>query len=639
MNYKSAPSIKASATNIGTGFRGKGNISASALTVQGFSITDAGVVSGAAPTSSETFGVNDNTDGNSIMYRSTASVKTEAVRTQLASPVTVIALGSVTGINVGDSVTVSPPAVPFSNSAVTVSAINATANTVTLSAAWTPGTATAYTATFTRPTVATAPAEYDAATKRFYATIPVQAASSGSGAAATLEFTPTPVGYRVSSSSVTVNAANWMKYKNYDGTMTPYLYGQYWEGSDYDKQNSQANANYAGLQASGDSYVLGYSGTIGKKRADVYWPDYSKISVWFCTGTYSGSRSQWTRADVAVTTEGTGNSQAKVLTFQLKPAAKSRVTTLVNGSLVTSDYVSAAKSPDAVPPTVKLYLTDCPDSWVVPDDYSRPTSIKEGNPDRLPWWSPSSGAPRPIVDIVPLGQAVGPGAVNIIDGGKGWAKGTIFAFKLFMSNPYDQYVDYNTATVEPSIRKSHTAYEGESSYRACEFVLTASTPDISPQHGPPNTLIEPCALSTPGTGYTAGQAGSIVLLKRNVGSTAAVTATLAAAQSKSITWTAKTLDTLSAASINSIASVTVLSQGRNYVGKPTIEVRSTGNGYGLEVEPVVVNGKIESVNVINPGTATPTNQNYLRLPGPPNSRQRCGPRCVESIGAHTDSAT
>lgn len=616
-NYQSPPTITASADKIGTGFRARGLISASAVTVQGFSITDVGAVTGTAPSSTETYGIHDGTDNNYILYRQPEAVLVEKVLTQTAANQSFLALGSVAGIEVGDTINMSPNVAPFSDLTVTVGAIDATLKRVTINlgataTTWTASAGVAYTATFVRPDYAKAAAEYDPASKRFFATIPVRVSNSGAGGApgagatATLEFSPVPVGYGISSSSVTAYSDNWMKYKNYDKNMVPFLYQQYWEGSDYDKQNSAANANYAGLQASGSSYVLGYSGAIGNKRADVYWPDYSKISVWFNTGTSAANRSEWTRADIAVTTEGTGNSQAKVLTFQLRPAATAKVTTLVNGDLVTSQYKGASANPDAVAPTVKLYLTDCPDSWVVSDTQNRPTYIKESQPDRLPWWSPSSGTPRPIVDIVPLGQAVGASAVNIVNAGSGWAKGTTFAFRIYMGNPYDQFVDYNTASVEPSITRGHAAYDGPSSSRYCEFVCEALTPDKSPKHGPPNTLITPCVLSSPGDGYPAGTSGVIALLKRNVGSTTPLVASANTAKGQTITWTSKTLDTLSASSINGIASVNVLSTGRNYVGKPTIEVRSTGNGYGLEVDPIVVNGSITGVNITNPGAGYTT---------------------------------
>jgi hypothetical protein len=620
-NYQSPPTITASADKIGSGFRARGNISTSAVTVQGFSITEPGSVSGLAPSSTETYGINDGTDNNYILYKQPDAVLVEKVLTQTTANVSYLALGSVAGIAVGDTVTLSPSVVPFSTKTISVASINTTLNRVEVcevvgststSQPWTAAAGVAYTATFTRPGVAKAAAEYDPESKRFFATIPLRVQSSGSGGApgsgatATLEFSPVPIGYGISSSSVSVIATNWMKYKNYDKSMVPFLYQQYWEGSDYDKQNSAANANYAGLQASGSSYVLGYSGAIGNKRADVYWPDYSKISVWFNTGTSAVNRGEWTRADIAVTTEGTGNSQAKVLSFQLRPAATAKVTTVVNGALVTSQYKNAAANPDAVPPTVKLYLTDCPDAWIVSDAQNRPTYIKEGQPDRLPWWSPSSGTPRPIVDIVPLGQSVSSAAVNIVDAGSGWAKGTKFSFRIYMGNPYDQFVDYNTASVEPTIAKSHPSYDGPTSTRYCEFTCGATTPDKSPKHGPPNTLITPCVLSSPGDGYPATTTGVVALLKRNVGATTPIDPAAVTSKGQSITWTSKTLDTLSMSSVNGIASVTVLSTGRKYVGKPTIEVRSTGNGYGLEVDPIVVDGSITGVNITNPGAGYTT---------------------------------
>lgn len=617
--YKSTPRIEVSNDKIGTGFRAKGNISTTARVIQGFSETDSAAISGAAAAGSEeTYGATNSTAGNSILYLSQPRSATAKVT---ANNGAVITLDSVAGISAGDTVTVYPASVPFSNSTVTVVSVDAAASTVTLSnATWTPTANTAYTATFRKAAVvAQAAATYDTEKRRFYATIPLASSSTtGSGAQATLEFSPKPLGYGLNaadSSSVSVLNKNFLTYyaqKPQDSNTfsdtnerpkpqyewREYLYGEYWEGSEYDKAKSKENARYGGLQASGSQFVRGFSGTVDKKRADVYWPDYSKISVWFCTGVYSSNINQWRRADVAVEVETDTNTgiSAKVLRFRLQPSQKAKTVRSLGGAAISTDYEEYDEFPEAVAPEVKLYLRECPDSWVNDDDQCLPTAAKEEKQNRLAWWSSSSGVSRPIVDIRPEGVDLDGDVVTITDPGRGWQKDSVFAFRLYTANPYEQKNDFNTAVVEESINKAHEFYDANN--RFVEFKFTANTPDDLTPHGPPAVLITPAQVTMPGDGYTSTNTGSITLYKRGLEQTASQ-----AVASSTLTWTAKVLETLSATSPGHIASITILSKGRNYFSPPTIEVRGGGAGYGLSVEPQVEDGRIESLRIIDPGQA------------------------------------
>lgn len=634
-NYQSTPQITAAMNKIGTGFRARGNVSSSARTIEGFADTDAGTVTGAAAGATETYGATNGTDGNSILYLSQPSSVTEKVVSASGASAT---LGSVLGIQAGDIVTVYPAMAPFNSSTVTVSSINLQTKAVTLSALWTPAAGVAYEATFTRAaTIAQASADYDPDTRRFYVNIPVSTAdiakpatltqtssttsgstttvtytassqtvaSNGKGAYATLVFSPKALGYGLnsaSSSSITVTNQNFQTYTNtyLNNQYTPYLYNEYWQGSDYDIKNSVENSSYGGLQASGSSFIRGYSGSIGERAASVYWPDYSKISVWFCTGVYSTNINQWTRVDVDVQQEaipGTSPTQyAKYIEFSLKPTQQAKTVKSLAGSLISTDYTSYEDLPDAVAPKVKLYLTQCPDSWIVSGDECLPTEKKEAASSRLPWWSGDSLVPRPIVGITPTGTPITSSAVSITNAGKGWASGTVFAFRLYQANPYTQHVDYNTAQAADRVPKSHGFYEQNNRY--VEFKLTADTPDNSTQHGPPNVLLTPATITIPGDGYASGQTGKITLYKRSLSSPVSQ-ATVSQAQT--IQWTAKILDTLSSASTGSIASISILSKGQNYLAPPTIKVRGGGNGYGLSVQPTIDNGRISSVQILDPG--------------------------------------
>lgn len=603
-NYQSAPTITASLNNIGSGFRAKGNISGSARTVEGFSDTDPAVVTGTAATASQTYGATNGTTGNSIMYRVRQSVATERVRSASGTTLT---LGSVSGIAVGDAITMYPAVAPFSTTAVTVTAINTASKTVQFSGtSWTPAAGVVYEATFFRLGVTQqAAAAYDSAARRFTANVPLSSASSsGRGAYATLQFSPTPLGYGLNSngtSSVAVTNVNFQTYLNDAKQYVPYLYNDFWEGSDYDQQNSAENARYGGLQASGSSYARGYTGTIKKARSEVYWPDYSRISVWFCTGTYSSNSNQWTRADVAVQTEADPVSgvSAKVLKFRLQPSQQAQTVKSLGKSQLATQYQSYDTLPDAVAPEVKLYLTECPDSWVVDESQCLPTSVKEERADRLPWWSSASGVARPIVGITPIGQEVTASAVVITDPGSGWQSGTKFAFRLYQANPYDQYVDTNTSQVGSNVARGHKPYDLTNRY--VDFVLTANAPDNQTPHGPPGALLTPAVVSMPGDGYSAGQSGTITLGRRALAGDVST-----AVDAQTLTWTAKTLDTLSTTSTGSIASVTVVSKGNNYLAPPQIEVRGGGAGYGLSVRPNIVSGRIESVQILDPGAGYTT---------------------------------
>lgn len=659
VNYQTPPRLDVAMDKIGTGFRARGNISSGAEFLEGFSETRAATVTGTIATATETYGTTNGTEGNSILYRSRPVARTEKIlfaptvtgtytqtgttltvttniphnmvsgqnasldftsgpavdgvfvvtaltattfsiqRTSVASPisgnvtvgVTTLTLTTVAGLQPGDIVSMYPAATPFSNSAVFLLTVNPSDSTVTLSdTSWVPLAGTMYEATFRRGAeLASAPAEYDADRRRFYANIPLSSSSTtGNGAYATLEFSPTPRGFALNQDQTQCVAVT--------NNFRTYLYGEYWEGSDYDDKGSAENGRYGGLQASGSQYVLGYSGSVSGRSADVYWPDYSKISVWFCTGVYSTNINQWSRVDVPVTQEinpSTG-TMAYCLRFRLRPTARTKTVQTVGGAAVTTAVTPYEQLPDAVPPEVAIYLTHCPESWITDAGQCLPFAVKEEGVDRQQWWSPASSVSRPFVDITPPGTPISATTVRITDTGQGWEQNSLFAFRLYQANPYDQYVDYNTATTEAAVPRSHAAYSTSTQY--VEFRLTANAPDTQTPHGPPNFLVAPTQVTIPGAGYTNGQIGEIALYKRSL--TAAVsTATLA----QTLSWTASQLSQISATALGRVASVDILSKGRNYFSPPTIEVRGGGAGYGLSVIPIVQDGRIDKLQIIDPG--------------------------------------
>jgi hypothetical protein len=516
--YDTPPTITASMDTIGVGFRGRGNVSTTAKTMEGFSDTATAVVTGtAATTATETYGTTNGTTDNSILYESAAS------------------------------------------------------------------------------TVSSVKASYDTTARRFYANIPLRS-TVGQGAYATLEFSPKPLGYGLDTtnlSSTSVAITNLFK---------SYLYGEYWEGSDYDDVGSAENSRYGGLQASASQYVLGYSGSVNGRSADVYWPDYSAISVWVCTGVYSSNINQWKRitAPVKAQYDSNGNVTARYIEFDVPATAKAKTIKSLGASVLSTAYQQYDTLPDAVPPRVKMYLQDCPDSWITSGDQCLPTSVKEtsANFNHLQWWSPSSGVTRPVVGLSPSGTTLAASHVTITNAGSGWQQNTLFAFRIYQANPYAQVVDYNTAVKEPSLAGAHGFYSATNYY--AEIRLTANTPDNLTPHGPPSVLTS-SGVTIPGVGYTSGSTGFVKLYKRALSS---LTSTQAAAQT--LTWTASILDTLSSAATGQIASVTVVKKGNNYYTEPTIQVRGGGTGYGLAVKPTIVNGQITSVQIIDSGMSYTT---------------------------------
>ena len=594
-NYTTAPTISVAQGGLGIGFRGKGTVSASAKTIDGFSTTKEGALSGTAATGTQTYGATNSISDNSIMYRTQPQVATSKVVSSASSAMIV---SSVVGIAVGNIVTVSPAQVPFSSTTVTVTAINTATNTVTLSSsAFVPVSGTVYQAKFSSSaTVALAPATYDTTTRRFLASVPLSSTSSGTGATALLEFSPVPLGYALTTSgtsSIAFRSLNWQSY--FRAAWIDYSTMNYWNGQDYNEMKSIENYTYGGLQASGSRMQKGYSGSVDKRTADVYWPDYSSISVWFNTGIYTTSNllSQWTRADVAVTTDAGG---AKILKFRLRPSKSARTVKSRGGTLLSTEYTSWEQFPDAVAPEVTIVLRDCPSEWLLSSGtMCSPKLIKEATiaANRIKWWTAGTNVSRPLVNIGASG-APSASTITISDAGSGWEKNTTFAFRLYNANAYDQFVDYNTAVSEESLPRGH-AMKAVNQYLEYKFTANVADSATTP-HGPPAVLISPSQVEVPGRGYASGDTANLMLYQRELTAAAST-----AAASVSLTWTAAVLETLSASTVQQISSVSITSQGRGYLAAPVISVRGGGTGYGLSVTPTVTDGKITSLQINSPG--------------------------------------
>ena len=466
------------------------------------------------------------------------------------------------------------------------------------------------------PRVGKAKATYNKDTRRWYANIPIESASiNGEGAKATLEFSPLPFGYAVNTSgesSKGVEDTGLRQHFNISGgeggkwttatKLSDYLYDEYWSGSDYDRRNSAENARYGGLQA-GSQFRHGFSGSVNGRPADVYWPDYSKLSVWFNTGVNSNSLSQWTRKEVAVTVDS--ESGAKYIEFDLEPTRNAKKVIKPGGFSLDTQYDDSSEIVDAVKPRVRIGLRDCPDTWLVSGDECLPTKQKEQQELRLAWFSSSAGLPRPIVDLNRNSAGeIETTDLQIINAGSGWAKNTQFRIRLYQANAYAQHIDYNTAVTETTKQVYHNPYSTANRY--VEFRVQTDVADTNTPHGPPHTLITPAVIGIPGDGYAAGDIGDVRLLKREIGSPLPSNDnTTALAQL--IRWNAELISELtgstSAQNTRSIYSINVFNKGRNYQTKPEIIIKGGGDGYGLVVDPILKDGRIEKVRIVDNGIA------------------------------------
>ena len=535
-NYKSTPRVVIGAERMGTGFRAIG-VRETDPGIQGFLETTAGLVSGTGFLgATDTYAAKQDLSNPRIVYVQSPYSASTVTTPSASVATTAMVVDSIANIEVGDFVTVRAATMPTgfnsSTSLIRVVAINATTKTLTLSKSWTPVSGTTYRVLFQRnTTLAEAEASYNSATNLFEATVPLRTLTGvGKNAQATIKVAPSGTGYSLGTLSrsgytTPVGGSSQVRFAYQSVQWNTYsIKGPYYWNSSPQEQANAANASvYAGLQASGETVVYGYTGTVRSaqkfrrtvdRRADVYFPDYSKISVWFWGGSRQGAaQGNWVRRDVPVLQ---GDTETPYILVTLEPAAV--FTKQVTGKGSRKKVVSVSSKPaGARSPVVRINLQPCPDEWLTsdPSGYNLTTSVKEANTNRLQWWNTSAITPRPLVDFrgAENGVTLDWGTVEIVDEGAGWAEGTEFLLRIYQANPYTQTKDFNFSTKPTRRAGSHERFDKSSRY--VNFAFRASKPSVGETFGPPAQIDGPQFVDVSGSDYRSGDVGCVTLGKRN----------------------------------------------------------------------------------------------------------------------------
>lgn len=544
LNYQSVPQVYISDDKVGAGFRGVGVLETDPG-VQGFVETATPSVSAyGALATTETYGSTDGLDGNKILYVDSPLATVTSYTAPAGTAQTTMVVANASNVEIGDFVTIHGRAVAFNSDSdppVRVVAVNKATNTVTLNRAFTPTNGVTYSVQFRRNTsIKTIDTTFDPNTNTFTAALPLRATlGAGTGASATLKFAAKSNGY----------ALGTFTHPNYTvptGGPTPsqFAYRQqgwdvynlkgpdYWNGHPTAGANKAGNNQYAALQASGSTVVYGYSGSVRvsqsyrrttDRRADVYWPDYSKISVWLCTGTFITSPSQWTRQDCPV--YGIGTDQPYIL-VTLRPALKQQASVNLRGGRQSYADVPYGRQKNYRNPVIRINLKNCPDSWLISgnDGQNYPSNVKEAKAASIAWWNSAATTPRPLVDFrgAQTGVTLDYGTVEVVDPGQGWEQNTLFACRFLQANPYEQTSDFNVSTREVRRAGSHKPYSPNT--RLTTFMFRATAQDTSVA-GPPAVISGPANIDVGGQNYRTGDIAALTLAKRGLGSSmeAAVT--------------------------------------------------------------------------------------------------------------------
>jgi hypothetical protein len=539
-NYKEFPSITVGTDKTGVGFLGTG-VLATDPGLQGFSSTSTFSISPVPGhpgtlTEDETFATRETRDSNEILYLGsdvTSLTTWTPADTNSTSTMTFTAAAFPSGARVGDYVSMSPrPTVGMNNVETRhrVVAINTGTRTVTLSKAFTPSATSEHRVLFrSPPDVRRAPLVFDVQAGAYTCNLPLETITgAGQGAEATLSLVTSSKTRRLGADSP---PSGWTAYtegnigviwgtkeNNWDN-----LSPNFWGGLAGAPANNAQNNNYAGLQAHGGRRRLGFTGTLllqGRynRPAAVWWPDYSHIRIWLNTGVFSDSLREHTAVDVPV--EGLSGG-SPYIDVTLEPTLKSRQAVRIRRRLVGRRAVRWTEAPGARKPRIRIYLRACPESWITNDANCLPARLKNANSDRLAWWSPTSGLPRPIVDFQGAGGRIDAGTIEVLDPGAGWEPDTVFSFRIFQGNPYAATTLSARTGGFPAGSPPNTRAPGHrqlaNRYQAFYFRATAN--DELGGSGPPNQFGQQALqrVERGGDGYRDGDIAQVTLLRRDVG--------------------------------------------------------------------------------------------------------------------------
>ena len=454
----------------------------------------------------------------------------------------------------------------------------------------------------------------------FTATVPLTPAGSGSGATALITFadnsvqysTPLPLG--TDNNTINQYTKTYMDTTAYNGTCFglqghPYRMIRGWAGRATRAEN------------------LGGSDTGTPITA--YWSDYSHIGYFVNTGT--ASVPVWTQKFAALqlgsVTVGGATLNYAYADIELVP---------------TGDI---AQSSNASHPTYRVKFGYCVtsgtyswyrnwyedtrvfnDSQCGPNEYQFPSAYtgrcgawwgyeqctKFISAKNVTWWR--HAIPQPVVDFWKDDESATytshygfdiNSTIAKISNGSNIAQNTNYQLRFYQQDASRQVSTSDQGSSGATYRDfgygSNAPYYGNNfatiTFNATETVVSAGAV-------PPGGIVGTPTINNQGTGWASIDSASVQLLKRPLGGSTIDSLSFG----PKYKWQA--LLEQQAASTDFITSASVTSTGSNYLTPPTILTRTT-QGYGLVIEPEIVDGKVTKLSVVDGGGGFSANDQPL----------------------------
>lgn len=338
----------------------------------------------------------------------------------------------------------------------------------------------------------------------------------------------------------------------------------------------------------------------------VYWQDWSRIGYFVNTGSLASPT--WVQ-------------RSKVLSYARYVTNSGKTLFYAYADIPLEPTTDTNVPSNAVHPTVRVKFAFCTAGGTAPwyreweaawrvfnDNQCGPSYYRGSNPR---WWR--TAVPQPIVDLWqddPLSDDYydhtgynSSSTVTRISDGSFIPSNTKYElrFSQVAAHAEQNLASSNGPTYHDFGANNAPVLSGkeiELQFTANEVVSQAGT-------APPGDVTQDPSISTQGTGWSAGDSAYVQLLKRPTNSTSLDDVSFGT----KYTWNAVLEEASS--STDYIASVAVTAQGSGYLSPPTI-LTTTTSGYGLRVEPTVVDGAITSLNLLDGGAGfTADNQPTL----------------------------